>query len=506
MHPNTIRDAKRQLLLAASLIAVAASSVVAFLVTRLPAFAVLALLAVFGVQFGFGRGLVVGSEAGASTNESLATLAGNLKVVYGKKLVEVLPDAAILQKLHPLESSEEYPLVGEYFSALIGVQLPWGLSFLGNGTEGTATNYTLGDALAGQTKPAKIYPATQVMVDNLQYQILDRAAKQGDQAVLSAMTLTGKQMAINSRNVLELQLLHGREGIGTASAGISSTTVTLDPATTSPGILSILKGARVQFMQSNNTTARTTNNSSNYLTVSSVSLANLASPTVTLTATGTTGIANITTGDIMYIAGTRGVSVTAGDTNVPHYEQIGLGLQLSATTGSLFDISKDDFQGWVANQIPTIGAFTPSALMSAASLSLARGGQLGEYEAVISPRAWGVLNSALATNEIYDKPDSFTMAKKSGTDDIVIYNAGIKMNVIPHPFQKDGRFYVYPKSELKRIGSIDLTFSIPGKSGDEEFFFPITGQAVMQRQTRADWQAVLLTPPSGTIGTGITYS
>ena len=445
-------------------------------------------------------------ERGASTNESLATLAGTLKVVYGKELVEVLPDAAIMQKKHRLESSADYPLVGEYFSALIGVQLPWGLSFLGNGTEGTATNYTLGDALAGQTKPAKIYPSTQVMVDNLQYQILDRAAKQGTQAVLSAMSLTGKQMAINSRNVLELQLLHGRQGIGTSAGAISTLTVTLTPASTSPGILSILKGARVMFMQSNNTTARTTHNNSNYLTVASVSLADLAAPTITLEATGTTGYANITTGDIMYIGGTRGVSVTAGDTSVPHYEQIGLGLQLSATTGSQFDISKSEWQGWVANQIPTVGPFTPSVLMNCASMSLARGGLLGDYEAIVSPRAWGVLNASLATNEVYNKPDSFSMQKKTGTDEIVVFNAGIKVNVVPHPFQKDGQIYVQPESQFKRIGSIDLTFSIPGKSGDEEFFYPLPGYSVMQRQTRADWQGVLLSPPSGTIATGLTYS
>lgn len=450
-------------------------------------------------------GDITGAEAGLGTNESLASLSGDLKVVYGKELVEVLPDTAIMQKLHTLENGDDFPFVGEYFSALIGVQYPWGFSFLGNGTEQTDTNTDLADALAGQTKPAKIYPSMQVLIDNLQYFVLDRAAKQGTQAVLSAMSLTGKMMAINARNVLELQLLHGREGIGAASAGISTLTVTLDPATTSPGILSILKGARVMFMQSNNTTARTTHNNANYLRVASVSLANLAAPTITLEATGTTGVATIATGDIMYIGGTRGISVTAGDTNVPFYEQIGLGLQLSATTGSQFDISKVDFLGWTANQIGSIGPFTPSVLMSAAALSLARGGQLGEYEAVLSPRQWGVLNSALATNEIYDKPEGFTMVKKTGTDEIVIYNAGIKMTVIPHPFQKDGRFYVLPKSQFKRIGSTDLTFKIPGKTGDQEYFFPLEQKAVMQRQCRADWQCVLLTPPSGTIGTGISF-
>src|SRR5262245_15687612 len=108
----------------------------------------------------------------ASLNETLSTLSGDLKVVYGQDLVKVLPDAAILQKEYPLSTSGAFPAVGDYFSALVGLQLPWGFSFLGKGTEGTATNYTLGDALAGQTKPAQIYANTTVLVDNLNYQIL----------------------------------------------------------------------------------------------------------------------------------------------------------------------------------------------------------------------------------------------------------------------------------------------------------------------------------------------
>lgn len=441
----------------------------------------------------------------AGTAETLASLDGDLKVVYGKTLIAVLPDGAIVQKLHPLENSGDFPAVGDFFSALIQLQYPQGLSFLGTGVEGTATNEDLGDALAGQTKPAEVYPVGMVLIDNLSYFVLDRANKQGPQAVLSAMSLTGTAMATQARNVLELQALHGRQGLGAASANIAGLVVTLDPATTSAGILSIMKGARMQFFQSNLTTARTAHDNSNYLTVDSVDVSNAAAPTITFVATGTTGVANIVTGDVMFWGGSRGISVTAGATSVPYYEQVGLGLQLSATTGTQFAIDKAVYPtGWRANQLPTIGQFSPSALMQAAALSLGRGGKLGEYEAIVSPRQWAVLNSALATNEMYDRQGEFTMSKKTGTDEIVVFHGGIKINVIQHPFQKDGQFYLYPKVELKRLGSTDLTFQVPGRAS-EEFFQQIPGKAVMQRQCRADWQCVLLTPPSGTIGTGITF-
>jgi hypothetical protein len=444
----------------------------------------------------------------ASLNETLSSISGDLKVVYGSDLVKVLPDAAIIQKRYPIAQSGAFPAVGDYFSALIGLQLPWGFSFLGQGTEGTATNYTLGDALAGQTKPAQIYANTTLLIDNLNYQILDRANSSGSkQAVMSAMQYSGMQMAVSMRNMLELQILHGREGLGASAGAISTLTVTFDGATTSPGILSTLIGARVQWMQSNLTSARTANDSSNYLTVSAVSVANAASPTLTMVATGTTNYAAITTSDVMYIAGTRGVSVASSDTSVPQYEQIGLGLQLSATTGTQFGIDKAAYVGWRANQQSSVGAFSPSALMTAASTSMGRGGVLGEYIAVLPTDAWGVLNSALATNETYNQQSpSFAMSKKSGTDEITVYNGGIKIECLPHPFQKRGSAYLFPAKELHRIGSTDVTFAVPGRPEGEEFYYPVNGQAAMQRQCRADFQTVLLNPPSGVVLTGITYS
>jgi len=443
----------------------------------------------------------------ASLPETLAATSGNQKVLYGKTLVQVLPDAAILQKRFPLDSSGDYPLVGDYFSALTGLQLPFGFSFLGAGTEATATNTTLNQSVAGQTKPAQVYANTTVLTDQLSYQILDRAAKSGSQAVMSALSYTGKQMAISMRNMLELELLHGREGLGASAGAISTLTVTFDGATTSPGILSSLIGARVQWFQSNLTSARTAFSTSNYLTVSAVNVADPASPTLTMVETGTSGYASITTGDVMFIGGSRGVSVASSDTAVPHYEQIGLGLQFSATTGTQFGIDKAAYVGWVANQNSSVGAFSPAVLMNAAASILGRGGELGKYLAVVSTDQWSVLNASLATNEqfIGSNGQAGSVSKKTGTDDIVVKHAGIEIEVVPHPFQKRGKFYLFAEANLHRIGSTDLTFQVPGKP-DTEYHYPVQGSALIERQCRADWQMFYEKPPSAYVGSGVTFS
>lgn len=443
----------------------------------------------------------------ASVNESLQTLDGDLKVVYGTALIKTLPAMAILQKRFTLSDSKDFPMPGEYFSALIAVQNPWGFSYLGTGYENTANNVVLNDALAGQTAPAKIYPNMTVLADNIQYQVLDRAAKAGDGAVMSALTLTGTQMALQARNVLEIQALHGQQGIGVVSGPISTLTVTLSAGSSAVGMVSILKGARVQFIQADNATARTAFSNSNYLTVDTFNTDNPDAITITFVETGTTHVADVTTGDLLFLGGTRGVTVAQGDTCL-QYEQIGLGVQLSQLTGAVFSISKTQYAGaWKANVKPSIGQFSPSVLMEAAAISLNRGGQLGKYLAILSPRSWGVLNAALATNEVYNQQaPNFTMSKKSGTNEITIFHAGIEIECVPHAFQKDGQYFLFPSDQVKRIGSLDLSFSIPGRSGDEEFYYPASANvAAMQRQCRADWQIALLTPPSGVIGTGITY-
>ncbi len=442
-----------------------------------------------------------------SLPETLASTAGNQKVVYGKTLVELLPDAAILQKMFPLDDSGDYPLVGDFFSAFTSLQFPWGFSVLGNGTEGTATNTTLGPAVAGQTKPAQVYAVTNVLTDQLAYQILDRAnTSGGKQAVMSALTYTGKQMAISFRNFMELQLLHGRQGWGASAGAISTLTVTFDGATTSVGLLSTLLGARVQWMQSNLTSARTANSSANYLTVSAMDLTDPASPTLTMVETGTTNYAAITTGDVMYFGGARGISVGSSDTTVPQYEMLGLGLQFSATSGTQFAIDKANI-GWVANKNTSIGQPSPAVVMNAAARILSRGGELGDYLAVVPTDFWSVLNASLATNEqfIGSNGQAGSMSKKTGTDEIVIKHSGIEIEVVPHPFQKRGQFYLFAKAVIHRIGSTDMTFQVPGKP-DSEYHFPVQGSALIERQCRADWQIFAEKPPSCFIGTGVTYA
>ncbi len=438
----------------------------------------------------------------ASLPETIATVAGNLKTIYNDELVELMPAAGLLQKKFAFSSEHK---MGNYYAPLVSLQYPWGFSWLGTGQEGGSVNTALGDALAGQTQGAQVYPYTLVLSEQANYQTILRAPKDNsEQSVISMLAYMMKQMKISMRNVLELDMLHGQQGIGAANASATGSgpyVIALDPATTSPGILSILIGARVEFFQANLTSARTAHDSSNFLTVTAVS-ASASAPSITVTATGTTNVAAVVSGDVLFLGGSRGNTVASSATAVPFLQQVGLGVQLSQTTGSLFGISKDNFVAWTSNQIPVAGPMTPSVLQSACATVQGRGAEPGDYLAVMSNLQWAAVSSSLAVNERFvsrgDRSD-----KETGADALVVDNDGIRVELMSHPFQKLGQCYLLPVSQVMRIGSEDLTFNFLGQPGTE-YAFPVINQAVIQKQCVSDWVSFIQKPAAAAILTGIT--
>lgn len=416
---------------------------------------------------------------------------GVLKPVFGK-LVNVLPEAALLQKKYPLDTANA---VGDHFEEPVVVRMPHGHSF--NGKDGGVV--ALNSPLAGKTVPAKVYPYEYVLREQISYGLLDRAKNGGEAAFVSAMGLEGKMMALSGRTILECSTLHGRQGIGTVASSIATHVITLTAASLAPGILACLEGARIDVFQADLSTKRALN-----LLVSAV---DVDAGTITVIDLGMSGAdagaeddANIVATDVVFFGG----SLTNGGT---WNEQIGIGKQLagdngSGTTGSYFDIDKAVYSAWRATVISSVGEFSVGALVNAAMKSMNRGFASGELTAIMPPRAWGVVDSALATNEQFQ--GGYTASRKTGTDDIEVRANGIKISLMAHPFQKQGQTYLLPSEYVKRIGALDFTFAKAGST--EEFLRDVPGYNAMERQVRAQWQIFVEKPSYATLMTGITYS
>lgn len=418
---------------------------------------------------------------------TVSQASGLLKPVFGK-LQNLLPEAALLQKRHKLAS--DVPLVGDRFEQPVLLRSPQGHSYAGSG--GGISD--LNDPRAGLTQPAKVTPYLYVLTDWVSYGLFDRAKNGGQAAFLSAAEFQARALTQSARNNQEIQLLHGQEGIGTVSAAIASHVITLTTASLSPGILSQLEGALIDVFQSDLSTKRALN-----LIVSAV---DVDAGTVTVLDAGLTGAhsaaeddAAVAAGDVLFFAG----ALSNGGT---FNEQIGMGKQLSATTGTYFNIAKQTYNLWRASVMTSVGEFSPSILVTAATKAMNRGFSAGKLTAVMAPRAWGVLNSALMVNEMWT--DGKASMKKTGASEIEVQMGAVTITCLPHPFQKQGQCYVYPEEWYKRIGSVDLSFDIPGT--DDEYLVPIQGKTGCQMQCRSDFQGFIEKPAYGVHISGITYS
>jgi hypothetical protein len=95
-----------------------------------------------------------------------------------------------------------------------------------------------------------------------------------------------------------------------------------------------------------------------------------------------------------------------------------------------------------------------------------------------------------------------------GTSSIKLYGpTGSAMEFIPHPMMKSGEAKVQPFKRLKRIGSSDITFKIPGATGqNENMFQDLPDNAGAQLRCYAD-QALVPTQPAKFVNiTGIVNS
>ena len=78
------------------------------------------------------------------------------------------------------------------------------------------------------------------------------------------------------------------------------------------------------------------------------------------------------------------------------------------------------------------------------------------------------------------------------------------MEVVAHPLVKDGEAFIVPPDSLMRVGSVDLSFGVPGF--DEQFFNLVNGYSAVELQCMADQAVFVERPAHCVLLTGITYT
>lgn len=414
---------------------------------------------------------------------TVSTMQGLFKKVFADKLLDLVPDYAILQKM--IEFANSSKETGDFYAQPVNLAHESGFTY--NGTAGTVV--TLNGAQNGVMKEAQVYGSELILQGRLSYTALSRASKQGEKAFKKASSWKILDLNNAMRKRLEIAMLYGQTGVGTVETVTDLTgnvcEIVISAATWAGGIWAGAEGAKLDSF-----TTITKNNGSGDITITKV-----ASDSRKLTATfvGTLS-SEITAGDVLYFKGANAGSSVFN-------EMAGLS-KIIQNSSTLFNIDAATYSLWAGTTVSSVGELTHGKLQDAVARAVNKG-LMEKCVVLVSPKGWSKLNTDQAALRVYDSSYSSSKAE-NGAESLVFHAANGQLEVKSHPMVKDGDAFILPMDSISRIGSVDLTFGVPGF--DEQFFTLVPNTNAVEVQCMAD-QAIFLEKPAHAVFlTGITYS
>ncbi len=391
------------------------------------------------------------------SDETTSTLNGYFKTRWADRAEDLTPDFNDFADAMPFKSR---PKLGKDFQFPARVKRAQGFTFASGGDL-----FDLNDAVAGLMQNATATQTTYVMRERISYDAAAQATS-GEDAFGDAFDEIIRDMLNSMGFHRELFLLYGQKAIGlTAEAGSSATshTYTLSTASSAIGLWLQFDGAPVDVYDPTLVTQR---NSNGALTVSAPTLTS-DGQTVEITLTG---------------AAADNLAVQSGDAIVPRGWVSGSGIgvkKIAENTGSLYGISASSYPLWKANTLSAGSAEATMLLLTrAAAIQVQRSGRKGKkLKAYCSFPTWNDLNNNHAALR------RFAQSTKSGLDlgameSITYYGPGVAIDLQPSALVWNSEIYMAEWDSIHRMGTSDITFSLPGSSPENpKFFHEIAGKA-----------------------------
>jgi len=171
----------------------------------------------------------------------------------------------------------------------------------------------------------------------------------------------------------------------------------------------------------------------------------------------------ITTGDLFYLRGCKANGMTGMVT-------------IAANTGTLWTIPGASWSLFQGNtHAAGSAALTFSLVMKALNRPINRG-MRGRYLLYVSPKSWTDTNNDLSALRRY--ADKAGGKVEQGNEFIGYYSQSGAIEIRPHLYMMPSIALGFPAGKVKRIGSTDLTFSLPGSS--QNFFTELPDNAGYQ--------------------------
>ena len=415
----------------------------------------------------------------ADVPNTVSTLNGLFKTVYADTLIDAVPDYAILQKRVAFNNDDK---LGAYYAQPINLSQECGFTY--NGEAGGVA--LLSDAVAGQMKEAQVKGSELILRGQLTYKAMAQAASGGKAAFKKATAWKVVDMNNSMRKRLEIAMLYGQIGVATVLSTAAADVVSLTPASWAGGIWAGAENCYVDVF--------TAAVAANRLLNAKVSVVNSDNQTLTI-AGATAGSVAVT--DVIFF---KGAVLAAGVT--PTFNEMA-GLQKIITnTGTLFNIDASLFSLWKGTSDTSFGQ--PSFARFQTSIAKAvNKGLMEKVLLLVSPKCFGVLNSDQAALRMYDGSYKESGANQ-GFESLKFHCTNGPCEIVSHPMVKDGDAFILPEESLTRIGSLDLSFGLPGT--EDQFVQFINGKNVYEVQCMAD-QAIFVERPAHAVYiSGITYA
>lgn len=422
---------------------------------------------------------------------STQSLVGFFKEVYAQEVKDLT--APILKVANRVKFSEA-TMVGNKYHQPVQVAMEHGVTYAAANANAPVT---LLSPVAGVLQDAQVEGAQIFGRSQVDYESIYRAAQAGPKAFGNATKHVVKRLATSVAKRLELSMLHGQRGIADISSKTGSSTTrtyTITDEAWSAGIWAGSVNATLDCWKADYSAKINTNAA---LVVTSVDINN---KTVSVSGNAT-DLTNIDS----EIASPTGGGTTAKlfwESSGPSTEMAGLD-KILRNTGTLFNISAATYETWAGNIYSTsTGTLSMGKLLEAMASPVAFGAE-GDYLAVVSPKAFEVLNTDLAALRMLDS--SYGKKGENGFGSIKYYYQNGSLEILAHPLQKDGLAHVFNPDEAKRIGATDLTF-ISRRGSEEALILELANSAGAEMRCYANQALFIEAPRRTTLLAGITYA
>jgi len=348
------------------------------------------------------------------------------------------------------------------------------------------------DPIAGLTDRALVTPFTIHGRMQASYTALSEAAAAGDKAFVAAATHLIKRGTRSHAKRLEIQLLRGRQGIGTieSQSGSGGTrALVITAATWAEGLWSGMAGARLDIYLS--TTLKSTQ-------TTAMTLVSVDPTTRTLNVSGTAATALD-----LAVAGTYLTFETAliagGSANTN--EMPGMKFW-SRNTGTLFNINATTQPLWAGNVYSNaVGTPSLAKFIDALTAPSSYGLMNAVSVAVIPPRALNTLISDQAALRRYGA------SEKQGKNGFSMLEFNVQTGTLrmqPHAYQADGEFDIFCPDSVMRVGSTEIDF-IDRNSGGEKLILESATSPAGEMRTISNQTLFCPQPRHLVTASGVTY-